>query len=126
MAIIPAQIAAEALDSVSEEITGVIKVAQLIRPGTEGAWNSTDGQYDPSTPDTETGRALKENSNAVIKDAFPNASIQPTQDVFFLEGFTIAPKVGWQLSISGGATYEIKAVSDILLAVSLFYVIAEG
>lgn len=121
-----AQIAKEAFDAVATSLTDAIKVAQVTRPGGEGTYNQSTGDFDDPTPATETGRAVKETSSARIMDAFPSTAVQPTQDVWFLEGFTIAPEVGYTLTVTGVGSFEIKAVCDLLGSGTLFYVIAGG
>lgn len=116
-----ADIAKEAFDGLSAEITDAVHPATLTRRTIdEAAYDVMTGQYEAAVT-TQTGRAMVETQRP-MRDVFPEYVAGPGDELIFLEGFT-ACRENDHLTF-GGRTRVIRQCQDLLGAGTLFYVVA--
>lgn len=120
MATTIAEIAKSAFDAVALAVTDAIVTATLSYV-TKGVYNPTTGVFPETVVAAGSGRGVLDTVKP-ITSVFPAYVAGPSDLLVLLEGFTTAPKEGWDLDL-GGVGYVIKQVQDIALAGSLFYVI---
>ena len=115
-----AQIAAEALDGVSLDITDAVPAATLTRT-TNGAYDADNDVYS-TTAETWTGRAVFCDMTAA-GDIFPAYVVGPSDELLFLEGFTSVLKN--DVLTIGARDFTVMEVQDIGGAGSIFYAVAQ-
>lgn len=115
-----AAIAKSAFDAVALAVTGAIHSASLSYL-TQGAYDAVSGSYAVTRTFITGGRGVMDTAKPV-KDLFPSYTVGPSDKLILLEGFTDVPAEGWTLTLKD-QDYVVKAVQDIVLANSLFYVI---
>lgn len=119
MALTVAQIAAQAMDAVSAQITDAIHSATLSYE-TNGAYDFDTGEYTQTTTTLTGGRVVAETERPP-SDIFPDYVVGPGDELLFLDGFTDC-KETWTLT-ANGRTWVIRQVQDIVGAGSIFYAI---
>lgn len=114
-------IADAAFDAVNAAITDVIDDASLsYQTNLSHSYDYTAGNYLQTTT-TVTGRALFDTETPAA-DIFVDAVIGPRDQLVLLEGFSIAAKEGYKLTVNS-VDYEVKSAQNIVGSVSLQYAV---
>ena len=120
MTITVAEIAKQAFNGVAAALGGVVSDATLSYDA-QGAHDPVTGTAITTTT-SATGRAVI-GTSAAIPSKFPSYVVGPFDTLIMLEGFSMAPKVGFKVTI-GTNERTIKAVGDIAGAGEFFEVVA--
>lgn len=113
-----ADIAKAAFDGAASAVADSVHTATLSWD-VQSSYNTTTGSYAGASP-TDTGR-LTVASERPAGDLFPDYVAGPNDEMLLLEGFSTAPKEGYEVT-ANGRTWDIQRVQDISAAGSLFYV----
>lgn len=116
-----AEIVSTALTAVNTGITDVVLACRLYST-TNGAWNGTTGRYDTSVSAVGTQGTCVFDTSTPVEDVFPEGVPGPSDYLVFAEGLGIVPKEGMFLRI-GAIDYEVKAVTDVMKAGTVFYLL---
>jgi len=117
-----AEIAKEAFDAVSAEITDAIYNAVITRTA-QGAYNVTTDTY-ATTQTTHNGRVVEITAwlgqRSPLPDLFPDFVVGRNNKIFMGEGFDILPQQNDTVQIKG-VDYHIERVADTMLTATIPY-----
>lgn len=115
-----AAVAKTAYDEAAKAFPEVIKSATLTRV-TNGVYDPATGGYGQTTAN-HTCRALFDTATPII-DLFPDYTAGPKDNIVYLEGLSIEPVEGDEISVDG-LTRIVQAVGNIVQANSFYAVVA--
>lgn len=116
-----ADIASAAFDGVNSGITDIVFAARIYE-WQRGSWNPSKAEYDRSLVAIGTQGQCLFDTGTPVEDLFPEAIAGPTDYLIFARGLGVVPKENQFIRI-GSVDYSIKAVTDVLKAGSVFYLL---
>lgn len=116
-----AEIAATALDAVSDAITDAVHDGEMFEILT-GAYDTTTGTMEQYRESRGTCRAVFA-TETPIGDVFPDYVSGPQDTLVFLEGISAVPREGWILCTD--QDYVVTRAQDILAVGSIVFAVVK-